>query len=108
LPAAKEPDVLDLQGLADGPQRSFHHLVELSRLQRMEAEIRDRRLLPSALLQLLSHPLALGHVAGHLGEADQLVLRSSHGAEHHAGPEATAVLAQAKILFLETAGGGSD
>ena len=108
LPAAKEPDVFDLEGLADCPQRRFHHFVELSRLQRMKPEVRNRRLLPCALLQLLSHALALGHVARHLGEADQLALRSSHGREHHAGPEATAVLAQAKTLFLEAAGGRCD
>src|SRR5439155_9277053 len=76
--------------------------------QRMEPEVRDRRLLPCALLQLLSRALALGHVARHLGEADQLALRSLHGREHDAGPEATAVLAQAKPLLLEPAGGRCD
>ena len=58
--------------------------------------------------RLLGHP-AFGDVAGDLGEAHQRAGLVADGADHHAGPEAGAVLAHAPALRLEAAlvqGGG--
>jgi hypothetical protein len=48
-------------------------------------------------------PAALGDVAGDLGEADQLAVLVADRVDHHAGPEAGAVLAHAPALGLELA-----
>ena len=74
----------------------------------METELGDSELLPGVLSQLLGRSLALGHVTGDLGEADQLACPVADGAEHYAGPEARAVLAGAPALLLEMAGAGGD
>src|SRR5438093_4125050 len=61
------------------------------------------QLLDETLLaaQLRFGPPALGQIPGHLGEADQGPLRVPNRRDHHIGPEAGAVLADAPPFVLE-------
>ena len=50
---------------------------------------------------LLLQPAAVGQIARHLGEADQLAVLGAQRGDHHVGPESRAVLAHAPALVLE-------
>ena len=65
-----------------------------------------RRIASSALARLqalLSEAAALGQIARHLGEADQLAVLGAQRGDDHVRPELRAVLADAPALVLEPA-----
>src|SRR5437899_1477128 len=77
-------------------------------LQREEAELRDRGLLPCPLDDGLLGTLPLGQVAGHLGVADQHSPLVPDRIQDDVRPEPRAVLAQPPAFLLETAFAGGD
>ena len=77
-------------------------------LQREEAELRDRGLLPCPLDDGFLGTLPLGQVAGHLGVADQHSPLVPDGTQDDVRPEPRAVLAQPPAFLFETAFAGGD
>ena len=106
---------LDLVGIADVAQRELagaedrgQQIVEIVRQAAGELPERLHLLRPEQLLARFLQPLLrlalLGHVAGDLGEADQLAVFVADRVDHHARPEAGAVLADAPALRFVAAG----
>ena len=112
MPVEHPPQLLRVAEIAQreigGAEDRGQQIVEIVRKSAGQLPERLHLLRPEQLLARFLEPqlrlALLGHVAGDLGEADQLAVVVTDRVDHDARPEARAVLAAAPALGLVAAG----